>query len=123
MEVYAFLFVSEQRDFDATELATSDTAINIAVSEPGANDHVPYAKADFTLLAQVGDTVAISFYQFDYQAIIYQKQVAAKAATAPGNMTIDARPIVVSKVALDREGFKRLYAEMKELGKKIGLEG
>lgn len=74
----------------------------------GTNDQLPYSKADFVMVCRVGPSIAISFYQMDYQDAI-NASIAAETAGTQG--PIPAKTIPVAKVVLDEEGFQRLINE------------
>lgn len=95
---------------------------NVAIEmvDVGINDRMPYTKADITLAARLDETVALSFYQVDYQSVVTQKnKVGAQASGGP--VRIISTPIPVAKVVFDREGFVRLHKEVAAIAKQLGI--
>lgn len=85
----------------------------------GADDRMPYVKADIVLACHLGDSFALSFYQIDYQSVITQKQAIDRSGVE--SAALPSVPMAVAKVVLDREGFARLYSEVAALAAKTGV--
>jgi hypothetical protein len=87
---------------------------SLAIPNVGANDQVPYTKADLVKACRISGNFALSFYQLDYQALAN--------AFAPGGKQIAAdqvHPMPVAKIVLDQDGFKALVNEIHSLQRVI----
>ncbi|TGK36257.1 hypothetical protein [Leptospira andrefontaineae] len=78
----------------------------------GNSDRMLYDRADFAKVCRISEIFALSFYQMDYQAL---------ANHALGVSDLDPSKeglMVVSKIAMDRNGFLQLKKEIDEIYEK-----
>lgn len=88
----------------------------ITFTNIGVNDKIPYAKADIVKVCRLGQNYSLSFYQVDYQAVAVS--IAQQSPLDPG----EQRPIPVSKIVLDKLGFKMLIDELGQIQASIASE-
>jgi hypothetical protein len=101
------------------------TEIQIQMANIGINDGIPYAKADIVAACKLGQSFAVSFYQFDYQSVISTHLALEAIPDRPKDAKplIPTKPIPIAKIVLDEEGFKRLLTEVNRIADKVGLRG
>jgi hypothetical protein len=82
----------------------------------GLNEQIPYSKVDLSKAIRLNDNIAISCYQFDYQAV-------AIAMSPAGTIPIEEiKPMPVAKIVMDYGAFKQLLKELNSLNEKMEKE-
>lgn len=75
----------------------------------GDEDKKEYSKVDMVKACRLGNNIAISFYQLDYQGMV--NSMAGISKLAPD----EVKPMAVSKLVMDFETFTRLKGELDNL--------
>jgi len=89
----------------------------IHFTDVGANDHLPYPKAEIVKTCRVSDNFAFSFYQIDYQAMAFE---VSKGKGSKGQFNNFLVP--VGKVVIDKATFMQFYKEISTLKETIDNE-
>lgn len=96
---------------------TKSEVANIRLTGPGNDDKSPYMKADLIRACRVNESIAILFYQVDYQALANAMAAAEAAGSREAAMT---NAILVGKIVFDQSGFDRCLEELNRLQDKLG---
>ncbi len=90
--------------------------MKITFKGTGDNDGVPYKAADITKACRLGDSVAISFYQLDYQAVVNQL-ISTQEYEASQHL------IPACKVVLPLRAFQQMFNELSNLAEQLVAQG
>lgn len=89
----------------------------IQFTNVGANDRLPYPKAEIVKTCRLSDNFAFSFYQIDYQAMASE---LSEKNEAKGKF--NSYLIPVGKVVVDKSTFIQFYDEISRLKETIDNE-
>lgn len=75
----------------------------------GDEDNKEYIKVDMVKACRLGNNIALSFYQLDYQGMV--NAMAGVSKMSPD----EVKPMVISKLVMDYETFNRVKDEFDNL--------